>query len=374
MSLSPPRDEIVDIPVFEDAIAQLEAKIGLEGHPRAIVFHEKDGRRHAHVVWSRIDVTTMTAKNMPHFKLKLRDVSRELFFEHGWKMPNGLRNAEARDPRNYSLAEWQAAKRRGQHPGDQRDIIKECWAVSDGRASFSHALSEHGFVLARGDRRNHVVVTADGQVIAVPRALGKRVAEVRAKIGEAEGLPSVEDVTGALKRDLSGSFGRMARTVRHELIQQREAIERRRRSMIETHRAERAKLDAGIAERWKLESQARAARFRSGLSGLWQRATGAYARIRAQNEQAAYDALQRDRTQKHTLIDQQLADRYEIELTRTELRREALGLVKELRRDRDRLTELLNKAAAPKPQRERDAKTKPPRREAEAAAECSASE
>jgi hypothetical protein len=30
-----------------DAIAQIEKKIGLEGQPRAIVFHEKDGRRQA---------------------------------------------------------------------------------------------------------------------------------------------------------------------------------------------------------------------------------------------------------------------------------------------------------------------------------------
>ena len=30
-------------------------KLGLDDQPRAIVFHEKDGRRHAHVVWSRID-------------------------------------------------------------------------------------------------------------------------------------------------------------------------------------------------------------------------------------------------------------------------------------------------------------------------------
>lgn len=33
----------------------IERKLGLEGQPRAIVFHEKEGRRHAQAIWSRID-------------------------------------------------------------------------------------------------------------------------------------------------------------------------------------------------------------------------------------------------------------------------------------------------------------------------------
>jgi hypothetical protein len=42
-------------PAFEAAIDMAEQRLGLDGHPRAIVFHEKEGRRHAHAVWSRID-------------------------------------------------------------------------------------------------------------------------------------------------------------------------------------------------------------------------------------------------------------------------------------------------------------------------------
>src|SRR4051794_1419065 len=52
VSLSPPQDEIVEIPVFEQAIERIEERMGLTGQPRAIVFHEKNGRRHAHCVWS----------------------------------------------------------------------------------------------------------------------------------------------------------------------------------------------------------------------------------------------------------------------------------------------------------------------------------
>jgi len=59
LSLSPPERESVPISVFEQAIIDIEKKIGLAGQPRVIVFHEKEGRRHAHCVWSRIDIDKM---------------------------------------------------------------------------------------------------------------------------------------------------------------------------------------------------------------------------------------------------------------------------------------------------------------------------
>ena len=54
----------------------------------------------------------MKAINLPHFKLKLRDISRELYMERGWKMPRGLMDSEARDPLNYTLGLAAAAERR----------------------------------------------------------------------------------------------------------------------------------------------------------------------------------------------------------------------------------------------------------------------
>lgn len=74
LSLSPPETENVPIKAFEDAIETIEAKLGLTDQPRVVIVHEKEGRRHAHCVWSRIDADTMTAIDMPHFKLKLQEV------------------------------------------------------------------------------------------------------------------------------------------------------------------------------------------------------------------------------------------------------------------------------------------------------------
>ena len=354
VSLNPPKDVSVDIATFEAAIEQLEEKLKLDGQPRAIVFHEKDGRRHAHVVWSRIRAETMTAQNMPHFKLKLKDMSRQLYLYHGWKMPRGLVKAEARDPKNFSLAEWQAAKRRGKHAHDQRTILQDCWAISDSLASFRNALAEHGYVLAKGDRRGHVVVAHDGQVLAVTRAVGKRVKDVRAKIGEADALPSVEDAKQAIKRDLSGNFGRMARQANTKLRQRQRSLDRTRQSMIDRHRDERDRMNKGQAARWQIEAAERASRFAKGLSGIWQRVTGARARIRTKNQMEAYEALQRDRGQRQELIDLQLKERSIVEDRRAALRRRALGIVDELRQDRDRLIAMIDSPAAQKKRRRRN--------------------
>src|SRR5690606_18799099 len=46
ISLNPPQDAAVTVEEFANAADAVERKLGLEGQPRAIVFHEKDGRRH----------------------------------------------------------------------------------------------------------------------------------------------------------------------------------------------------------------------------------------------------------------------------------------------------------------------------------------
>ena len=162
VSLNPPQDVIAPPEYFEKAIAQIEERTGLTGQPRVIVFHEKEGRRHVHAVWSRIDANEMKAINLPHYKLKLNDISKQLYLEHGWQMPAGLLDKAARDPTTFTLAEWQQAKRQGTDPRLLKQVIQHCWRSSDGRKAFEGALLDHGFFLARGDRRGHVVVDHGG--------------------------------------------------------------------------------------------------------------------------------------------------------------------------------------------------------------------
>src|SRR4051812_22612906 len=54
------------------AIDRIEQRLGLSGQARAVVFHVKHGREHAHVVWSRIDTAKMRAVQLSHDRQKLQ--------------------------------------------------------------------------------------------------------------------------------------------------------------------------------------------------------------------------------------------------------------------------------------------------------------
>jgi hypothetical protein len=187
-SFSPPKGKELDVLGFEAAIARTEEKLGLTGQPRAIVFHEKRGedgklRRHAHAVWCRIDVEHGKAVHLAHSKRKLNDLSREQFLEHGWTLPKGYERHEARDPANYSLAEWQQSKRAGCDPKKTKEMFQDAWAMSDSGKSFAAALKEHGLILARGDRRGFVAMDHKGEAFTVSRYCGVKAKDVRARLG-----------------------------------------------------------------------------------------------------------------------------------------------------------------------------------------------
>jgi len=140
VSLNPPQTENVPVEYFENALAKIEKETGLEGQPRAIVFHEKEGRRHAHCVWSRINTQEMKAVSLSFYKLKLREISKELYYQYGWQMPRGMMDSKKRDPLNFSLSEWQQAKRLNEDPQALKELFRECWAVSDSKNAFAQAL------------------------------------------------------------------------------------------------------------------------------------------------------------------------------------------------------------------------------------------
>ncbi|MEQ8399675.1 MAG: relaxase [Roseitalea porphyridii] len=81
LSLSPPKRAEASERDLMAAVERAEATLGLTGQPRAVVLHEKNGRRHAHAVWSRIDAGSMTAINLPHFKNRLTGLARDLYLD-----------------------------------------------------------------------------------------------------------------------------------------------------------------------------------------------------------------------------------------------------------------------------------------------------
>ncbi|WOF72779.1 relaxase [Parvibaculaceae bacterium PLY_AMNH_Bact1] len=356
VSLSPPQQEDVPIDTFENAIERIEERNGLSGQPRIVVFHEKEGRRHAHAVWSRTDVETMTARNLPHFTIKLRDISRELYLENNWKMPRGLMDSREADPRNFNLQEWQQAKRAGHNARDLKQAIHECWAVSDSNQSFANALEERGLRLAKGDRRGHVAVTTSGEVFSIARSIGQKAKDVRARLGEPDGLKSVDDTKVQIANDLSHAVQMFMQEADTKSANQVSPLARQRTQMTTDHRSERQRLEASQKDRWHTETCARSERLNKGMKGLWQRMTGEHAKIVKQNLLEAMDALKRDREQRERLIFDQLAERRELQ-SRIQAQRTAhTKAMTDLHRDaallrRSELPEVRKRPVARQPER-----------------------
>lgn len=347
VSLNPPETESVRIEVFETALAAIEERNGLTGQPRVVVFHEKEGRRHCHAVWSRIDAETMTARNLPFFKTKLREVSKQLYLENGWQMPRGFMDSAARDPRNFSLAEWQQSKRMGANARDLKGMIQECWAVSDNRASFAKALEERGLYLAKGDRRAHVALTHEGEVVSIPRMIGKKAKDVAARLGNPETLASVDETRQRIASTILPRLHAYRQEARAAATKELEPLNAQRRAMQAQHAEERRKVDEGQKARADAEQRDRAERTRKGLMGLWDRLTGTYAKIQKQNEMEAYFALQRDREQRHALITAQLKDRQGLQHTIRQTRSRHAEQLRQLHKDAANYR-LMQKGEAPK--------------------------
>lgn len=347
ISLNPPEEASVSPETFEEVLARIEAKTGLEGQPRAVVLHTKEARTHCHAVYSRIDAESMRAVNMAHFKLKLRDISRDLYLENEWRLPKGLMNSEARDPRNYTLAEYQQSKRMGRDARDLKQTIQECWAASDGKAAFQAALAERGMILAKGDRRGHVIVPHEGEALSVARYTGKKAKDVRAKLGEPENLPSVEAAKTELAQGVYAALGRHIKEAKRQHRDAMTPLEARREAMTAEHRDERRTLLDRQRMRWEVETRERAARLNTGLRGLWDRVTGRHRETQSRNLVEAHAALKRDQEQRGELVAAQSLERRELQLEIKAARRDLARHLRELRADRLSYSRELGPQTAP---------------------------
>lgn len=185
---------------YGQAIDRIGEKLGLEGQPRAVVFHRKAGRDHAHVVWSRIDVEKMQARHMEFDHQKLREVARELVREFGHEMPKHLGQDRGADRHKdkfnaVTLAEQGQAERSGISPEQRREAVTEAYQLSDNAGAFRHALQERGYLLAQGDRRGLVVLDKAGEVHSLTRQIdGTTAKEIRSKLNPTaiKDLPTVQ--------------------------------------------------------------------------------------------------------------------------------------------------------------------------------------
>lgn len=349
LSLNPPKDATVDPAAFEDAVDRAEKALGLDGQPRAIVFHEKRGadgeiRRHAHAVWCRIDVEEMKARQLSFSKTKLQSLARELYREHGWTMPRGFVRHQERDPRNYSLSEWQQAKRAGRDPTKLKEMIQDCWMISDCKTSFANALKENGFILAQGDKRGAVAVDHTGEAFPVGRAVGIKAKQVRTRLGDLNALPSREEAHHVASRMVTDRLRELKEDHERQAKESQERLASERRRQEQRHREQRANQAKALELRQQKERSERDARLRKGWRGLLDRFTGKRKRILSENQTAMELSLKRDAEAQSILTERQEQDRRRAERKTAKADQARREAIRELRTDIDDLSPTLIQA------------------------------
>lgn len=313
LSLNPPETEIVSAEVFEKAIAAIEQKLGLDGQPRAIIFHEKKGRRHAHCVWSRIDAQNMTAINLPHFKRKLQDIARDLYREHRWQMPAGFNKTAEHDQNSYTQGQAQQASRVAKDPATLKALFRHCWERSDSRGAFEAALRERGFILAKGDRRGFVAVDRHGEIYSISRWVGVKAKDVRAKLGDRAGLPSVEEAKtrfdSVTDEELSHEVSDLELAFKQKRFEfeaaRRELFLRQKKVRDDLHETQKDVLSALI-----FQQQASLPR---GMRGVWLKFSGGLEKLRHDHAESLDQERARHRTRWQKLVVSQLQERRVLE-------------------------------------------------------------
>ena len=187
---------------WELAANRIERMLGLAGQPRAIAFHtnEATGHEHMHVAWSRIDQDTLKARPLPFFKRRLKTISRELELHFGLEPVTNRREG----PIKYAptRAQEEQARRLGVDIHAVRNAIRECWDHSDCGRGFEAALAEKGLRLARGEKRDFIVIDRAGGMHALgKRILGVSAAQVREGMSDLgpDHLPGVEQARGSIR-------------------------------------------------------------------------------------------------------------------------------------------------------------------------------
>ena len=197
------------------AIDKLEAALGLTGQARVVVIHEKEGREHCHIVWSRIDLDRMAAISDSHNYRKHEEVARSLEKEFGLERVQGAhveRGDQPRPGRTPSHREMLQAERTGLSTAHAKALLTGICLTTNNGKEFQEALAEKGWMLARGDRRDFVAIDTKGGVHSIARRIdGARAADVRERFADIDprDLKSVAEAKqvqrkGAGERDRDG--------------------------------------------------------------------------------------------------------------------------------------------------------------------------
>jgi hypothetical protein len=205
-NINPRDDEVLTPEQWAEAVDALEKNLGLEGHQRVVVEHEKEGRIHQHVMWNRVDVDTLRVADIGGNYYTHEHTARELearFNLAHTPSLHGEQRPEGRPDRAPELWEYRAAERSGIGRDELKAELTEIYRTTDSGKTFRAAVEERGYVMAEGDRRTFVVVDHAGDVHSLARRIeGVKVNDLRERFSDIdrESLPNVEEAR-AIQRE-----------------------------------------------------------------------------------------------------------------------------------------------------------------------------
>lgn len=200
-SINPREDEYLTPEQWEFAVDRLEHNLGLDGHARFQVEHEKEGRTHRHIVWSRVDPDSMTITS-DSFTYLAHDKTRaelEQEFHHEPTPPT----PQPSQRRSREIPEWEnfRAAESGIDPKEVKAEVTALWRQSDSGPAFVAALEDAGYTLCQGDR-GYCLIDSYGDSHSLVRRLdGIRTAELRQYLSTIPlaGLPTVAEAAAQVR-------------------------------------------------------------------------------------------------------------------------------------------------------------------------------
>ena len=204
-SISPANGERLTPEQWEFATELLEKKLGLEGHQRIIVEHEKGGEIHRHFFWNRVNQETLVASRMSWNYVQHEKTAREIENTFGLQKVQGvhtLENGELRskgDPRaSYAPSHKETAqsKRTGVNLYKWQQEIQQLAAFAEGGsgAELIAILESKGHMVAKGDNVAFVILDPSGKPHRMAQRLGMGVGELKDRLADIdrEALPDAE--------------------------------------------------------------------------------------------------------------------------------------------------------------------------------------
>ena len=175
-----PDEEAPDKTRMIEAGREALKALGMQEHQALMIAHTDTAHPHVHVIVNRVHPDTGKAINL------YKDQEKLQAWALGYERAQGKVYCHARE---FNALARQAAKEQDGRPAPRRyadNTLAACWTRSDSGKSFKAALEAKGWGLARGDRKEAVLmaVAPSGRAFAVLRELNK-------------GLPKGQTIKGA---------------------------------------------------------------------------------------------------------------------------------------------------------------------------------